>query len=57
VVIKDIKGERHKGIIKEGIPAIKYVNFEHSHFPMEINQNGNNEIEEFEKKIMVIEYQ
>ena len=44
------------GRFKKEIPAIRYVNFEHWNFPMEIDDDGNNEVEEFEK-IMVIEYQ
>ena len=36
--------------------TIKYVNFEHCNFPMEIDDDENNSIEEFEK-IVVIKYQ
>ena len=31
------------------IPAIRYVNFEHWNFPVEIDDDENNEFEEFEK--------
>ena len=34
---------------KKEIPAIKYVNFEHWSFPMEIDDDEINEIDEFEK--------
>ena len=34
---------------KQEIPAIKYVNFGHCNFPMEIDDDEINEIAEFEK--------
>ena len=36
-------------IYSKKTPAIKYVNFEHSNFPIEIDDDENNEIEEWEK--------
>ena len=43
------KSHYDNDIFKNEIPTIKYVNFEHSNFPMEIDDDENNEIEEFEK--------
>ena len=34
---------------KNEIPAVQYLNFEHCNLPMEIDDDENNEIEEFEK--------
>jgi hypothetical protein len=50
LIVKDIKGDGYEGIIKKEIPAIKYVNFEHSHFPMDTNQDENHEIEAHAKR-------
>ena len=35
--------------VKKEIAAIQYVNFEHCNFPMEVDDDESNEIEEFEK--------
>ena len=52
----DRKSHYDNDRFKKEIPAIKYVNFEHCSFPMEIDDDENNSIEEFEK-IVVIKYQ
>ena len=46
----DRKSHYDNDKFKQEIPAIKYVNFEYCNLPMEIEDDVNNSIEEYEKK-------